>query len=337
MDTKEYTFPDEAETGSEVENDNEVDTTTSFNVTNTELSAQVGDNEEDEVQVEIVDDTPPKDRGRKPSEPPAEVTEEELENYSEKVRKRLEHFSKGYHDERRAKEAAERQRQELERITQHLVEENKRLKGTVTKSQEELLSHAKRVAEGELAWAKSRYKQAYESGDADQMVEATAMLQKYNDKFEKLQNFEVPALQEEDNEVQVYKPAPAPAVDNRAAEWAKRNPWFGSDDEMTSYALGLHNKLVKQNVDPTSDEYYEAINSRMRQLFPERFEDDEEADYEPAAKPRRKANVVAPATRTTAPKKIRLTQVQVAYAKKYGIPLDVYAREVAKLKRTQNG
>ena len=113
MEKTEYSFPDEAGT--------------SFNVTDDELSTEVGDTGE-EVQVEIIDDTPPQDRGRKPSEPPSEITEDELENYSDKVRKRLEHFSKGYHDERRAKEAAERQRQELERITHHLAEENKRLK-----------------------------------------------------------------------------------------------------------------------------------------------------------------------------------------------------------------
>ena len=320
MEKTEYSFPDEAGT--------------SFNVTDDELSTEVGDTGE-EVQVEIIDDPPPQDRGRKPSEPPSEITEDELENYSDKVRKRLEHFSKGYHDERRAKEAAERQRQELERITHHLAEENKRLKGTVVKSQEELYSHAKRVAEGELAWAKGQYKQAYESGDADQLVEATSLLQKYTDKLGKLENFQIPSLQEENNDVQVRQPAPAPAVDTKAAEWARNNPWFGSDDEMTSYALGLHNKLVKQNVDPTSDEYYEKIDSRMRQLFPEQFEFEE--TEEPAAKPRRKANVVAPATRTTAPKKVRLTQVQVAYAKKYQIPLEVYAREVAKLRKTQNG
>lgn len=326
MDNKEYTFPDEAETVSTVAQED-----SNSEGLDESLNAEVGDTGE-EIQVEIIDDTPPKDRNRKPSEPPSDVTEEELENYSEKVRKRLEHFSKGYHDERRAKEAEARKRQELERITQYLAEENKRLKGAVSKTQEELLVNAKRVAEGELAWAKTRYKQAYESGDADELVEATALLHKYNDKLEKLENFQVPALQEESNDVQITQPAPT-AVDTRAAEWAKNNPWFGTDDEMTSYALGLHNKLVKQNVDPTSDEYYEIINSRMRQLFPEQFEETEE----PAAKPRRKANVVAPATRTTAPKKIRLTQIQVAYAKKHGIPLEVYAREVAKLTRMQNG
>jgi hypothetical protein len=119
-------------------------------------------------------------------------------------------------------------------------------------------------------------------------------------------------------------------------EWAKANPWFGKDDEMTSYVLGLHNKLVKDRVDPKSDEYYEIIDSRMRKLFSDRFESEsEDGEQETAPKPRRKANVVAPATRSTAPKKIVLNPRQVALAKKYGIPLQQYAQEVAKLGREQ--
>jgi hypothetical protein len=108
--------------------------------------------------------------------------------------------------------------------------------------------------------------------------------------------------------------------------WQKQNSWFGSDDEMTSFALGLHQKLVKQGLDPRSDEYYEKINSRMRQVFPDEFDDAEEVEVE---KPRQKSNVVAPATRSTAPKKIVLTPSSVALAKRLGVPLEEYAKQVA--------
>ena len=96
-----------------------------------------------EIEVEVIDDTPEADRDRKVSDPPEEVTEEELEDYSDKVRNRIKHFSKGYHDERRAKEQALREREELERYTQQLVVENKDLKTSQGKNQTVLLEQAK--------------------------------------------------------------------------------------------------------------------------------------------------------------------------------------------------
>lgn len=292
---------------------------------------------DDEIDVEIIDDTPPKDRGRKPSEPPPEITDEELGEYSEKVRKRIQHFSKGYHDERRAKEAALRERQELERLAAQLVEENKKLKGTVTKNQEALLEQAKKAVTVELDQAKVKFKQAYDAGDSEAIVAAQEALTTAKMKAERVANFKITPLQEESEGVQTQQTAPTPVVDTRAMDWAKSNPWFGQDDEMTSYVLGLHNKLVKEKVDPRSDQYYEMIDARMRELFPDRFAD-AGGEEEPAVKPRpKKASVVAPATRSVAPKKITLTQTQVAYAKRFGIPLEEYARQVAKLERAQNG
>jgi hypothetical protein len=295
----------------------------------------------DDLEVEVVDDTPKADRGRKPSEPPEDVTEEELQDYSEKVRRRIQHFSKGYHDERRAKEQALRERQELERLAQQLVEENKQLKGSVTKNQTVLIEQARRSAAAELEMAKRTYRQAYESGEADAVLDAQDKLTNARLKLERVNNIKLPALQEKEVPVetqqqqQVYN-APAPQVDTKAQEWQQANPWFGTDDEMTSFALGLHSKLVKSGVDPQSDEYYETINSRMRSIFPDNFEDTslEEVEEE---KPKRRANVVAPATRSTAPKKVRLTQTQVAIAKRLGVPLELYAKKVAEEMRKANG
>ena len=104
---------------------------------------------------------------------------------------------------------------------------------------------------------------------------------------------------------------------------------------MTSLALGLHNKLAKQGVNPQSDEYYEAIDTRMRQVFPDNFE--EEIAKPEAEKPKRQANVVAPATRSIAPKKVKLTQTQVAIAKRLGVPIELYAQKVAEEMRKENG
>jgi len=299
-------------------------------VSDSESESEV-DTDDDELEIEVVDDTPKADRGRKASEPPTDVTDEELEDYSDKVRKRIQHFSKGYHDERRAKEEALRERQELERITQTLMEENKKLKGNVNKNQTALLEQAKKNAAIETEGAKRAYKDAYESGDSDAVLEAQEKLTNAKIKSERLANFKLPALQETETPVQtqVEQLAPVVQVDERAADWQKANSWFGSDDEMTSLALGLHNKLVKQGVSPQSDEYYETIDSRMRQVFPDNFED--------AEPKRKKTQVVAPATRSTAPKKVTLTRTQVHIAKRLGLTPEQYAKQVAIDMRKQNG
>jgi hypothetical protein len=293
-----------------------------------------------EVEIEVVDDTPPKDRGRKPTEPPSEVTDSELEEYSEKVQKRIKQFSKGYHDERRRAESAQREREEAIRLAQKLIEENKRLQEAQTKSHAALLEQAKARTAAELEQAKRAYKEAYESGDADKVVAAQEALTTAKIRADKVANFKPAALQPAKTVVQTeseFTPAPAPVVDQRAVEWQKANSWFGDDDEMTSFALGLHQKLVKEGVDTRSDEYYERINRRMREVFPQQFEDDEEVPTKPATKPSKKANVVAPATRSTAPKKVVLTQTQVALAKRLGVPLELYAQKVAEQMRNQNG
>jgi len=288
----------------------------------------------DDFDIEVIDDTPPEDRGRKPSEPPEDVTEEELEAYSEKVRKRIQHFTKGYHDERRAKEQAMREREELERLAQKLVDENSKLKGTVSKNQAVLIEQAKKQVAVELEQAKRAYKDAYESGNGDALLEAQDKLTSARLRSERVENFKVPALQEEQNEVQTQEEnTTAPVTvkpDDKAVQWADANPWFGTDDEMTSFALGLHKKLVTNGVDPQSDEYYQSINARMRHVFPENFED---AQTQEVDKPKRNQNVVAPATRSTAPRKVKLTQTQVAIAKRLGVPLEQYAKQVADLMR----
>lgn len=291
---------------------------------------------EDDFDIEVVDDRPDEDQGKKRSKAPMELSDEEMDEYSEKVRKRLQHFSKGYHDQRRAAEAAAKEREEALRYAQQIAEENKKLKGTVSKNQEAMLESAKKMAAAEHDEAKAKYKKAYESGEADAVVEAQEALTAAKMKVERVNNLKLPALQEDEYDVQTQTTAPAQSVDDRATAWQAKNKWFGDDDEMTSFALGLHQKLIKQGVNPRSDEYYEKINSRMRQVFPESFEDADDHE-EVTEERRRKTTVVASATRSVAPKKITLTKTQVALANRLGVPLNEYAKQVAMELRKQNG
>lgn len=283
---------------------------------------------ESEPVIEVVDDTPAEDRNRAPmKEPPKEFAEDELAKYDEGVRKRIQHFTKGYHEERRAKEAALREKEEAIRAAQTIAEENKKLKGSLSQGQQALLEQAKRVVQTELDAAKRKYKEAYEAGDADAIVNAQEELTSAKMKAERVNNFKPASLQDEKTEVQpAQTQVAAPTPDPRALAWQRENKWFGTDEEMTGFALALHSKLVNSGVDPTSDEYYSRLNGRLRQVFPDAFESEKPTDAPTSS---RKSNVVAPATRSTAPKKIVLTKSQVEIAKRLGVPLDLYARKVA--------
>jgi hypothetical protein len=265
-------------------------------------------------------------------EAPVDVTDDELEQYSDSVKKRIQHFTKGYHEERRSKEAALREREEAVNLAQNLVEENKRLQGSLGQGQAALLDQAKKVMNAEVENAKRLYKTAYEAGDSEALVNAQDALTNASIKADRVNNFKLPPVQEHKSPVQtrsepVITPT-APYVDTKARAWQDKNPWFGSDDEMTAVALTVHKKLVESNIDPTSDEYYERINSRVQQIFPDAFTSE---------KPVKKSMVVASATRSTAPRKIVLTQSQVNIAKRLGVPLEAYAKQVASDLRKQNG
>jgi hypothetical protein len=291
---------------------------------------------EEDAEIEVVSDVPPEDRGRKPSEPPEEVTAAELGQYSDKVKKRIQHFSKGYHDERRAKETAQREREELERYAKKLLADNQKLKSSVDKGHNALIASAKKQVESEVDVAKKRYRDAYESGEADAVVEAQDALTTANIRKDKMNNLrprkEVP-LQTRKNTVQSPEPAPQQVPrDEKAEAWRGNNSWFGSDDEMTAFALGLHTKLTKEGIDPRSDDYYGKINARMREIFPGQFDDGIDDSEEPRKK---SSTVVAPATRSIAPKKIRLTESQQTIARRLGVPLKQYAEQVAELARKQ--
>ena len=286
---------------------------------------------EGETQVEVVDDTPEQDRGRPPmKEPPAEVTDDELAQYSEGVKKRIQHISKGYHEERRAKEAALREREEAVRLAQTLLEENKKLQSNLGQGQQALLEQAKKVVANELEQAKTRLKAAHEAFDTDAIVEAQEALAAAKIKAERVNNFRPPVAKQEEPVVQPAPSTPPVAqVDPKALAWQEANPWFVTNNRMRAVALEIDKELVENGVDPRSDDYYQRINNEMRKIFPDAF---------PSEKSVKKSQqVVAPATRSTAPKKIVLTQSQVNLAKRMGLTPEQYAREVAKLERNQNG
>jgi len=312
MATEDFKFPDEAES-KDAKADDKVD----FEIE--------GDGE---PEIEVVDDTPAEDRGRKPmAEPPKEVTDEELSKYDEGVQKRIKHFTKGYHEERRAKETAEREREEALKLAQAVLEENKKLKGSVNQNQTALLEQAKRVVSNEIETAKRMYKEAYEAGDTEKLVEAQEALTNAKIRADKVNNFKPTPLQEEETPVQItQQPTRAAPVDEKLLAWQDQNQWFGSNKRMTAYALGLHEDLVSEGIPSGSDEYYRRINADIRERFPDQVGAGESVDAKPQ---RTKSNVVAPATRSTAPKKIVLTQTQVNLAKRLGVPLELYARKVA--------
>jgi len=279
--------------------------------------------EVEEPEIEIVDDTPEEDRNRKPmDEAPKEVTDEELNKYEESVQKRIKHLSKGYHEERREKEKAFREREEAVKLAQSVIEENKKLQGSLSQGQSALLEQAKKVVANELEQAKRKYKEAYESGDSDALVNAQEELTSIKFKSEKVNNFKPAPLQTEENNVQI--PQTRQEVDPKLRAWQDKNQWFGSNRGMTAYALGLHEDLVAEGISVGSEQYYKRIDSDVQKRFPDVFESEN-----PDASPPKKSNVVAPATRSTAPRKVVLTKSQVEIAKRLGVPLELYAKKVA--------
>jgi len=291
----------------------------------------------DDIDLEITDDDiPVADRGKEPlpKEKVEELENDTLEDYSERVKQRMAQLKKVWHDERRAKESADRERQEAIRFAQQIAEENKRLKTTLTSGEETYIQTLKNSLEQQLDSAKRDYREAYNAGETDQIIDAQQRMNDAQMRLSQAQQYEPRfknALQEPENPVYIqqneqrsFKP------DNKAAAWQEKNDWFGKDEEMTSLALGVHEKLVRSGISPTSDEYYRRIDSTMQKRFPENFGDATLDEDQPAERTK-PSNVVAPATRSTAPKKVRLTKTQVALAKKFGLTPEQYARETLKL------
>jgi uncharacterized protein (UPF0335 family) len=284
--------------------------------------------EDDNIEIEIEDDTPEQDRNVEPlpENVKQELYDDELEDYSAKVKKKLLQLKKLAHDERREKDQALREHHEALALAQRVIEENKRLKNSVNENEKSILLSVTKAVELEMEKAKDDYKKAYESGDTDRVIDAQQKLTELSMKQDKVRNFKPTPLQIEEPVVQMRQQAPRP--DPTAVDWQQRNTWFGEDDEMTSLALGLHEKLKKEGVVVASPEYYKRIDNTMRQRFPEKFETEIEDKSERSTRP---STVVAPATRSTSSKKIRLTTSQLSIAKKLGLTNEQYAQAVLKM------
>jgi hypothetical protein len=294
------------------------------------------ENSTPEIEIEVIDDTPEYDQKRDPM--PKEIVEnlekDELEDYDDSVKEKLKQMKKVWHDERREKEAANREREEAIAYARKIAEENKKMRQMISSGEKEYVETIQSSANMSLEMAKRGYKEAYESGDVDLMMEAQQKLQEANLRLMRANSFKPTALQEEKFEVQTQPEQiqSVPRPDKRAEDWQKDNRWFGSNKVMTAMALGLHEELKDGGVPIGSDEYYETLNKTMRRRFPEQFEEtqEEEVPKAPAARPKQRS-VVAPAVRTTSPTKVRLTQTQMNLAKKFNLTPEQYAIELKKL------
>ena len=318
MDPDNFKFPDEVE----------------------DKKPKAGADEED-FEVEIVDDTPPADRGRQPLNKKVEdPTEDELEEYGARSQQRIKELTHARHDERRAKEAAVREREEALRVAQQLIEENKKLRGFVNTGTEAYAQTMTKNAEMELDAARREYKAAQEAYDNDAMLAAQEKMLDAKLKLESAKNFKPTPLQERESDVQITPSQPAaPKPDEKSLRWQQKNQWFGAEgfEDLTSYALGLDLKLRNSGVDPRSDTYYEQIDARLREKFPETFTQPrvEDSGQTSSATPR-KPTVVAAVTRTSGASKVKLTSTQVALAKKLGLTPQQYAAELLKMEN-RNG
>ena len=302
-----------------------------------EQEGQEAKSAEDELEIEIVDDTPERDRNSKPLDKEVEdPSDEEIESYSNNVQKRIKELTHARHDERRAKEALAREKAELERIARVMMEENKKLRSYVNEGSVQYAQSIQQVANAEVEAAKRKLKEASEAFDTDAIVEAQDQLMEAKMKLAQAKNFRAPPLQEQQVEVQTQQePVRQEAIDDKTLRWQAKNQWFGAPgyEEMSSFALGLHQKLVNTGVNPRSDEYFERIDARMKSTFPEFFggTEDKPKSGEGTKKP---ATVVAPATRSSGARKVKLTQTQVAWAEKFGLTPQQYAAEIAKLENS---
>lgn len=288
----------------------------------------------DDFKIEIVDDTPEQDRGRQPL--PKNIVEEldndDLEEYSDKVKKRLGQMKKVWHDERREKEKFSREREEAVRYAQRAFEENKQLKQRLGAGERVLANEFTKSATNDVSTAREKLKQAYETGDAEKITEAQEALTDAKLHMREVERFK-PSLHEENNQVQHTQQVQQPVApsDPKAETWRERNQWFGTNKPMTGFALALHDELVESGVDPRSDDYYRRVDSTMKKRFSDYFEDADPTEAEEKPAPRKASTVVAPATRSSAPRQIRLTSTEVALAKRLGLTPEAYAREKIKL------
>jgi hypothetical protein len=301
--------------------------------------------DDDTINIEIEDDTPPEDRNQTPM-PEDKVkeleaaTDEEEENMPHRSQKeRLQQYKKVWNDERRAKEDAQREQQAALDLAKRVLEENKRLKAQYSAGEKTYIETVQSQTETQVSMAKREYKEALESGDADRIVEAQSNLNEASYKAQQAKQFRPTALQEDENEVQIQQvEQQRTRVDAKTQSWLDENPWYGTKKAMSNFAVGVHEELVDEYGKDIvgTDQYYKRIDQTMRKKFPEYFElDGDDSTVEPkenqTSQRTKPSTVVAPATRSTSSKQVRLKTSQMALIKKLGLSPEQYSREVLKL------
>ena len=308
--------------------------------------------EKSDVDVEVVDDRPPEDR-RPPAKEAKEEDpgdDEELEGYSDKVKKRINKLRYQQHEERRQREAAEKMREEAVRVAQKYADENKKYHAIIQEGEQYLVHQIRERANLALEQAKGQYRQAYEEGNTDKVVEAQEAMMRAQSEFQSADyqmnqmnaerakicpttnsvfQSQQPPVQHSHSHSHRFKSPPQPT--EKAAKWAQDNPWFGQEKDMTALAYGVHERLVRdEGYDPNSDEYFETIDRTMRSKFPEYFGDEEVSTEEPAAKS--PPVVTAPSSRNNGakPRKVKLTRTQLSLAKRLGLTPEQYANQLMK-------
>lgn len=297
---------------------------------------ELGD--DDSFEIEVVDDTPEADKGR-PRRPegaePEVPSDEEVENYSESVKKRISKLKFEFHEERRRAEEAQRMRDEAIAFAQAQRQQLETMQRRLADGDTALIAQAQARLKSQLDQVQAKMKMAYEAGDSDAFVAANAELAGLKAEESRLSTYR-PAPQRPAQQVQqpvqqpVQQRPQIPEPSTKAKMWASENEWFGKDEEMTALAFGVHERVIRQGVAPDSEEYYSAIDSAVRQRFPDKFAAPKEST------PRRQAgSVVAPGGRSSAPapRKVTLTATQVALAKKLGLKPEQYAAQLMKEQR----
>ena len=307
--------------------------------------------QEEQIEIEVVDDRPLEDQVDDDQQSVKSIeedveTDKEIESYGLKAFKRMKKLKWQYHQERRAKEASERLSAEAINHTKSLQAENQNLLKLVAESQQALTERSKHGADATLAIARDNLKKAHEAGDADGLASAQESLTSAQlaqaaapgVSQDVINNWKQQVSVSQQQQAQQQQAMPeVPEPDAMAVEWQDSNPWFGVDKEMTSFAYGVHEKLItEEGVDPNTPAYYQLINKRMEEVFPAHFGNNAAASsgsvvVETAS--RRRANpVVASVSRNNgpAPRKLVLTSSEVAVAKRIGVTPEQYARQKMK-------
>jgi len=314
----------------DVEENKTVDIDTSGPDTEVELENDSKETETPEVEAqqetEVVEQPEEKVEAKK-EETKKEPSEDELKQYSETVQKRIAKLTKKWRE-------AERQKDEALTYAQRVMEDKKKSEAKLSKLEPSFLKTTEEGIKAGLESAKAKLAAAREAGDINAEVEAQSLISEYAYKQAKF--VEAKAEQEEINksrETEVKQPevnldrrqVAQGTPDPKAEDWASKNTWFGRDTAMTYTAFDLHKKLTEEEgYDPQSDEYYQEIDKRIRLEFPQKFATNEVKE---TAKP---VQTVASAKRSTKSgrKTVRLTPSQVAIAKKLGVPLEEYAKQL---------